>query len=395
MVEMRAEAKLQFGYNMPLQSYSIRLPFSFRHSVLAVGSETNTSFSLLKKNAVFVSRSYNDLKTPSTFEKFKKDITGKEKALSIKPCIIACDLHPEYMSVKYAKEISGGNPVEVQHHHAHTVSCMAENGIRGKVISVAFDGTGYGQDAGMWGGEFLAAGYDSFKRAAHIASTAMPGGDKAVLEPIRMAFSYLHKTYEGNAKLARTAVLKRLGKNKSTILKNMIEKKINSPRTSSAGRLCDAVSSLIGIKDRVSFEGEAAIALEAAAEASDCRSFYDFALDKKGGAISVNFDGMIREIVREIAEQKPFFDIARKFHNTLAEAVKKVCIRLRREYRLNKVVLTGGVFQNNILFCGAKERLTRAGFLVYSHHNIPASDAGLSLGQAVIAASKMEHKRCA
>src|SRR3990167_628851 len=195
---------------MPQQSYSVKLPFSFKHSVLATGSELNTTFSLLKKDTVFISPPYRDLKDPSVFRDFKKDITRREKAIRIKPDTIACDSHPGYISAEYARNIGGRTLVEVEHHHAHVASCMALNGLKAKVIGVAFDGTGYGGDGTMWGGEFLIAGYDSYKRAAHIAYTAMPGGDKAVLEPIRMALSYLYKAYHGGIKKVKTGVLERL-----------------------------------------------------------------------------------------------------------------------------------------------------------------------------------------
>lgn len=371
---------------------TVKLPFSFKHSVLAAGSETNTTFSLLKKDAVFVSGPYKDLKTPSTLDSFKNDIAQKIKSLHIKPDIIACDLHPEYMSVKYAKTFGGRALIETQHHHAHIAGCMAENGLRGKVIGVALDGAGYGPDAAIWGGEVFTAGYASFKRAAHIAYAAMPGGDKAALEPVRMAFSYLYKTYKGNIDKAPADVLGRLGKDKRTIFKEMIDKRINSPLTSSAGRLFDAVSSLAGLKDRISREGEAAAALEAAARISDCAAFYKFRLNKRGGVIIIEFNDMIKGIVSDLVKPKPLSDIARKFHNTLAEAVKRVCAALRRECGLNRVVLTGGVFQNKILLGGLLERLFAAGFSVYSHRDIPANDRGVSLGQAVIAAFKCESK---
>ncbi|MFH0839799.1 MAG: hypothetical protein V1883_02140 [Candidatus Omnitrophota bacterium] len=374
---------------------TVKVPFSFKHSVLAAGSETNTTFSLLKKDTVFVSAPYKDLKAPLTLDSFKKDIARKEASLHINPDIIACDLHPEYMSAKYAKTLGAGALVEVQHHHAHIASCMAESGLKGKVIGVAFDGMGYGPDGTIWGGEFLIGGYHSYRRAAHIAYATMPGGDKAVLEPIRMAFSYLYKTYKGNIAKVRTGVLLRLGKDKREIFKNMIDKKINSPLTSSAGRLFDAVASLIGVRDRISFEGEAAIALETIARGSDCSTFYGFTLKKKSGVISIEFGSMVREIISELTKREPLAAIARKFHNTLAEAVKRVCMALRREYGLNRVVLSGGVFQNNILLSGSLERLALAGFSVYSHRDISTSDRGVSLGQAVIAASKTEKKKCA
>lgn len=378
----------------------LKLPFSFKHSILALGSETNTTFSLLNKDTVFLSRPYQDLKDLSVFEDFKNDILKEEKSLGIKPEIIACDMHPEYTSSKYAREITKGKKeirlVEVQHHHAHAAACMAENNLSGKVIGVAFDGTGYGTDGKIWGGEFLITDYKDFERMGHIAYIPMPGGDRAVLEPIRMLLAYLYKAYGGYINKVPADILERLGREKSLVITNMMDREINSPLTSSAGRLFDAVSSLMGIKDRISYEGEAAIMLEEAAKSSASKDSYNFRL-RENGAINIDFGDTIKEVVSGLAKKEAISDIARKFHNTLAEATAKTCVMIQKKHKIKKVVLTGGVFQNKILLGEASERLEAAGFTVYMHHNVPAGDRGVSLGQAVIAARRApsERKKCA
>lgn len=377
---------------------SIKLPFSFKHTVLALGSETNTTFSLLSNDAVFLSDPYRDLKDPSIFEDFKRGISDKKKALRIKPDTIACDMHPEYISSKYARDIAkdekGVCLAEVQHHHAHIAACMAENGLIGKVIGVAFDGTGYGADGKIWGGEFLIAGYKEFERVAHIAYVPMPGGDRAVREPIRMVLAYLYKAYGGYINKVPAGILERLGREKCAVIGNMMDKEINSPLTSSAGRLFDAVSSLLGIKDCSSYEGEAAIMLEEAAKGSAAEDSYNFKL-KEDGEIQIDFSDTIKEIVSGLSNKEAVSEIAKKFHNTLAEAVVKTCAAIQKRHKIKKAVLTGGVFQNKILLGESKRRLEAAGFTVYTHRSMPSSDISISAGQAVIAASRSEKKRCA
>ena len=270
---------------------------------------------------------------------------------------------------------------------------MAENGLRRKVIGVAFDGTGYGSDGNIWGGEFLIADYRAFKRAAHLEYLPMPGADKAVLEPARMAFSYLYRTYNGRADKMKSDVIKRLGKNKCRLFGEMIDKSFNSPLTSSAGRLFDAVSSLVGIRDVISYEGEAAIELEKLA-AADCDGTYAFRIGKDGGELVIKFQPMIKSILSDLKNKKPVSIISRKFHNTFAQAIKEVCLLLRKRTKLNDVVLSGGVFLNKVLLREAKKRLRKEHFSVHTHSKTSCADRSLSLGQAVIAATIGENKRC-
>lgn len=375
-------------------SYRIKLPSPFKKPVLAMGSELKSSFAILIGKGVFISRTFDDLRAPKIFEDYKQAILNKKKDFELEPGVIACDLHPEYISTNYAKEIFEKAKkrrkkirlLEIQHHHAHIASCMAENGLRGKVIGVAFDGTGYGSDGNIWGGEFLLADYCSFERRAHLAYVPMPGADKAVLEPARMAFSYLYETYKKNISRLKLDVLKRMGRTKSSLFAEMINKRFNSPFTSSAGRLFDAVSSLIGIRDHMTYEGEAAIELERIAS-TDCSDIYEFKVGRIHDGLIVEFWPMIKAIVTELKKKKPLALISRKFHNTLAEAIKEVSSKLRKRTKINDVVLSGGVFQNRILLQETKKRLEKANFSVYAHSKTSCADRSLSLGQAVIAAA--------
>ena len=369
---------------------SIKLPFSFKNPVLATGSELKSSFAILVRDTVSISSAFEDLRTPEVFEDFKKAIVGKKRDLRCDPRIIACDLHPEYMSTKYANELLGkgkGHISLIQHHHAHIAACMAENGLRRKVIGIAFDGTGYGSDGNIWGSEFLVADYHRFIRAGRFEYVSMPGADRAVLEPARMAFSYLYGTYKKNFSKLKLDVLKRIGKNRYSFFTEMIDKNINSPLTSSAGRLFDAVSSLIGVRDYISYEGEAAIELEKIATA-DSKSIYDFEIKRDEGEAVISFWPMIKGIVSDLRYKKSLSLISRKFHNTLAEAIKETSVILRKKTGLNDVVLSGGVFQNRVLLQEALGRLEDAEFSVYTHSKTSCADRSLSLGQAVIAAHK-------
>jgi hydrogenase maturation protein HypF len=406
-----------------ISSY-IKLPFSFKDSVLATGSEFKSSFAVLIKDTIFISRVFDDLGNPHVFESYKRAILNTKRKLGIKPDIIGCDLHPEYVSTKYAKEFFEEfgqskekfySPIdayrrqntdlqhptfvrtyllEIQHHHAHIASCMAENGLDRKVIGVAFDGTGYGTDGKIWGGEFLVANYCNFDRMAHLAYVPMPGADKSVIEPVRMAFSYLHKTYKKRISSLKLNILRRIGREKISLFTEMINKGINSPLTSSAGRLFDAVSSLLGIRDCISYAGEAAIELEKiAATATDCKDTYKFRLVTARNRTIIEFWPVIKAIVSDLKDKRTSNLISRKFHNTLAEAIKEVCLVLRRKTGLNDIVLSGGVFQNKILSKEVERRLKDSHFSIYLHSKTSCADKDLALGQAVIAAHKAHVKK--
>lgn len=379
---------------------TIALPFSCGSNILALGAESNSNFAVLIKNTAYMGGGFNNLREIDNFENYKKAIMERTRELECEPDIIACDLHPEYISTQYAEVLAAKENknarklrlFKIQHHHAHVAGCMAENGLRQKVIGAAFDGTGYGPDGNIWGGEFLTADYGSFKREAHFAYVPMPGGDMAAREPIRMAFSYIYKTYDGDISGRKIGVLKRIGRAKSALLAEMINKDINSPLTSSAGRLFDAVSSMLGIKRNVRYEGEAAVELEKIASAGS-GDIYEFGIKKSGEGLILEFWPMIKQVIADLNKNRAAPLISRKFHNTVAESIKEIAVMIRKKTKLNDIVLSGGVFQNKILLQEAKNRLENCRFSVYTHSKTSCSDRHLALGQAAIAACLAGTKR--
>ncbi|NVN88955.1 MAG: carbamoyltransferase HypF, partial [Desulfuromonadales bacterium] len=276
----------------------------------------------------------------------------------------------------------------VQHHHAHMASCMAENGLDGETIGVIFDGTGYGLDGTVWGGEFLVGDYQNFRRAGHLRTVAMPGGDAAIREPFRMALSYLYDLGEKDFSGLQFPCLTGLSIQERELLFKMLERGINAPRSSSCGRLFDAVSALLDIRSRVSYEGQAAIELEAMAEQVKTDAVYAFSVLESEDGLILDMRPGLRELLIDLDDDKSRPVIARCFHNTIAAATAAMCETIRSANGLNRVVLSGGVFQNKLLAEGTVNRLTERGFQVFTHRLVPPNDGGLALGQAVIAGLK-------
>ncbi len=297
---------------------------------------------------------------------------------------MAYDLHPDYLSTKYALSIPDLPKVGVQHHHAHIVSCMAENGIEGDVMGVALDGTGFGTDGTIWGGEFLKANLRKFDRLAHLKKVPMPGGSMAIKQPWRMAMVYLSEAFGDRLEELKIDLLKRMDSKKWDILKRAIEKKINTPWTSSMGRLFDAISSLLSIRDEVNYEGQAAIELEMIAD-REIKETYPFYLLKEESPFVIDSTEVIRGVVGDLTEGVSNSKISGKFHRTIARMIVETCELMRSSESLNRVVLSGGVFQNILLLSLVTKGLKNSGFEVYAHHLVPTNDGGISLGQAVIA----------
>ncbi len=330
--------------------------------ILALGAQSKGSFCLIKNGKLHVSNSFGDLSEAENFHRFEKEVK------KIKPEIIACDLHPEYASTKLADNLSK-NIKKIQHHEAHVASCIADNNIKGKVIGIAFDGTGFGRDGNIWGGEFFTGTIKGFKRAAHLRYVPMPGGEAAVREPHRMAFSYLNQS-------------DRVGRPTRSdwgMLKQMIDKGINSPLTSSMGRLFDAVASLAGICDKAEYEGQAAIELEKALIPGSKK--YNFRYKDS----IIDWVPVIKGIVKDLKVKKSRGEISLKFHNAVCYMIKDVCVILRKKYKINKVCMSGGVFQNRYLSKNTPPLLEKEGFKVYLHKNLPSHDGNIALGQAVLA----------
>ncbi len=369
----------------------VRLKKSYP-SILACGAEEKNTFCLTQGRYGFISQHIGDLKDLETLEFYENEIRHFKKLFRITPRAVACDLHPGYLSTGYAMRVSGGKALAIQHHHAHIASCLAENGVTGKrVIGVALDGTGYGTDGKVWGGEFLLTTEKGFERAGHLRYVPLPGGDAAVREPWRMAVSYLYQSFGRDFLSLPIKFNKRIKGKKVSVLLTMIEKGINSPDTSSCGRLFDAVSSLIGICAVAAYKAQAAIELEMAAEkgARACRN-YPYRINEKNRVFVVDCVPVIKAIVRDIKKGVLKTTIAAKFHHTLAGIVCRICKELRLKKGTNKVALSGGVFQNRLLLEGVEKRLRMDGFTVYRHSKVPCNDGGISLGQAVIAGEKIK-----
>lgn len=369
-----------------MQTFNLKK--SYKQSVLACGSDLKGSFCLTKGGKAFLSGSFGGLSVIENFTEYEKAIRQCQKVLGVQPDIVAYDLHPEYHSSKFALSLGGiAKNIGIQHHHAHILACMAENGIGGEVIGAAFDGLGFGTDGSIWGGEFLIARPDSFERAAHFKYAAMPGGEMAVKEPWRMAIAYLYEVYGKKLFDLNMGLLQRIGKGKAEKIVQMIEKGINSPLTSSAGRLFDGVSALAGVKDIAVYEGEAAIELEKAA-AENVKESYGFDVSKKDGELIISWDDIIKGVVKDLISKTPASIISSKFHNAMADLIVNTCAVLREETGLKRAALSGGVFQNRYLLKRSVTGLKKRGFEVFTHNKVPPTDAALPLGQAIAALSQ-------
>jgi hydrogenase maturation protein HypF len=367
--------------------YPVHLPFKSKQ-VLACGAELKNTFCLTKDNYAFVCQHIGDLENLETMEHLEATLELYKKLFRIQPEIVAYDMHPEYLSTKYAKSLGAEHKelrlVPVQHHHAHIVSCMVENGVEDKVIGVSFDGTGYGSDGRIWGGEFLIADYKGFERVGHLEYVPLPGGAVAIERPYRMAISYLLTLLGKDALTPDLAFLKEVSSQELALIKKQLEKGINSPLTSSCGRLFDAVSALIGIRGKIDYEAQAAIEMEMAADGSE-RGSYLFAIVEQNGVSIVHLKELFGGIIKDLKSGVSQAIIAAKFHRTMAEMVVQMCQRLAKTSGIKKVALSGGVFQNRLLLRLTAAALEEAGFEVLTHSKVPTNDGGVSLGQAVIA----------
>jgi hydrogenase maturation protein HypF len=369
-----------------MQAKKIKLNFKISKSVLALGTQTKNTVCFLKKNYAVLSAKPRDLNNPKACLEFEKEA---KKFLKSKPSIIAFDLHPDYQSTKFAQRFPAAKFTlkPIQHHHAHIASCMAENNLNNqKVIGVAFDGTGLGSDNKLWGAEFLICDYQGFKRAAHLQEIPLLAGEQAILEPWRVAAAWLYTIYKDNFLKLKIGFIAKVNKKKWNILKNMYELKFNSPYASSIGRLFDAASSLILEKDKANYEAELAIQLERLATKSLFRDeSYRVELRKVHGVYIIDPAKMFKAIVVDLKDKRPKAEIAYKFHFTIAKIIQDVCLKLKKDTGIQRIALSGGVFQNKLLLKLALRLLYKERFKIFIHQNIPANDAGISLGQAVIA----------
>jgi hydrogenase maturation protein HypF len=386
-------------------------------SVLAVGGELKNTICLTKGRHAFFSQHVGDLENVESYSFFHEAIEHLGRILEIRPRVIAYDLHPDYFSTKWAlqqNEMAGIRVAGVQHHHAHIASCMAENHLAGRVIGFALDGTGYGTDGKIWGGEVLVAGYESFERAAHFEYVPLPGGAAAIREPWRMAVSYLAHHF-GREFLKPTfrrydvPFVRGLDRKKTDFLLRMIEQGVNSPLTSSCGRLFDAVAALIGIRREVNYKAQAAIELEMAmgspavgssekVESSEIESrevvptgddrAYPLTLVPDGENWIISTRPLFEALLGDLGQKVPIGMLSRRFHNGLVTGFVELAILLRNKTRLNRVCLSGGTFHNVYLAQRLEARLSEAGFEVFTQKEVRSGDGGLSLGQALVAAAR-------
>lgn len=364
----------------------IELSFELKKPILACGADMKGAFALARGREAFLFEGFGDLADPDNLERYEKAVKNAEKRLGIKPKIAACDLHPLYFSARFA-EGSGLKLYRVQHHEAHIAGALLDNSIKGNVIGVAFDGTGFGPDENIWGGEFFVGNARGFKRAGHLKYIPMPGSEAAVKEPWRMAVSYLYDAFGGKFGCLKIELMKKAGKKNMAILKQMIDKNINSPLTSSMGRLFDGAGSLILAKKDAAFEAELPIELESMAS-GDCRDMYDYDIDIEKGIFIIRPGRIFKGIVKDLLKNTAKAHMSAKFHNTVADMVLKVSHKLRIRFKTDKIVLSGGVFQNRFLLRRAREILIKNSFDIVNTAGIPVNDYGISIGQIAIAGAR-------
>jgi len=357
--------------------------------VLAVGGELKNTICLTKGRHAFLSQHIGDLENLESYRFFEEAVHHLKSILLIEPKLLAYDAHPDYFSTRWALAQSGVERVDVQHHHAHVASCMAENHLEGKVIGFALDGTGYGTDGHVWGGEVLVAAYRDFERAAHFSYVPMPGGAAAIHEPWRMAVSYLSRHFGESLWDLRIPFVERLDRTRAEVLLRMTKRGVNSPLTSSCGRLFDAVAALVGIRERVTYEAQAAIELEMAIGNSRDDTGYPLALVPDGEGWLIDTRPMFEALVDDLRRGLSAGVISQSFHNGLVEGFARLAALLRERTELIRVCLSGGTFQNVYLLEHLRARLEAERFEVFTHSEVPAGDGGLSLGQALVAAHRM------
>jgi hydrogenase maturation protein HypF len=392
--------------------FPVRLPFEAGH-VLGCGAEEKNTFCLTRDNYAFLSQHVGDMENMETLEHFENTLSLYKRLFHIEPEVVAHDLHPDYLSTRYARELgrAGMKLVPVQHHHAHIASCMADNGLECPVIGVAFDGTGMGDDGNIWGGEFLVADYRGFRRAGHLQYLPLPGGAAAIKRPYRTAIGYVLTLLGESALRDVMASLDKVQAQGSQpvwlgqgvggeveVIKRQIERRLNTPLSSSMGRLFDAVSALLGIRGEIDYEAQAAVELEMAAHSSAIASrvsdeavfgnneTYPYRIAADGGMKVVRLSELVSAVIEDLGGGIAVGVISARFHNTVALMTAEMCGLIADEAGIRRVALSGGVFQNRLLWRKTVSLLKGRGLQVFSHRQVPCNDGGISLGQAVIAA---------
>ncbi|KAB0666103.1 carbamoyltransferase HypF [Oryzomonas japonica] len=361
---------------------AVRLPFTVP-PLLAVGAELKGAVCLAQGDQAFLSQHIGDLQNSSTADSFRHTIRHLSGILEIAPQLVACDLHPDYISSLHATE-SGLPLTRVQHHHAHMAACMAENGLEGEVVGIIFDGTGFGTDGTIWGGEFLVGGYEGFQRAGNFLPVPLAGGDTAVREPWRMALAWLYRSQGKGAFELDHPVARHLDDTQKGIFAAMLERGLNAPLTSSCGRLFDAAAALLNVRQTVSYDGQAAIELEALAEAAEVSGTYSFGITGNE-RLAIDFTPLFQDLLADTAAGTGAAAMAYRFHATVAQAAVETAVRIAGKTGLDRIVLSGGVFQNRLLSEMVYTELLDQGLQIFTHRLVPPNDGGIALGQAAIA----------
>jgi len=370
--------------------FPVKLPFRTRPT-LATGAELKNSFCLARDEYAFLSQHIGDMENLETLEHFEASIELYKHLFKVEPEVIAHDLHPDYLATRYAtRNTHHASRIGIQHHHAHLASCLADNAWEpdaGPVIGVSLDGTGYGLDGRIWGGEWLVGDYGSFRRAGHLEYLPLPGGDAATRNPYRIAVAYLYTLLGVWPDPAEFDFLADVPPAELDVLRQQLDKRVNVPLTSSAGRLFDAVSALLNVCTRATYQAQAAIELEMIAngQMGKWANMYPFDVENVDGVEIVRLRRTLAAIVENLRAGTPPAVIGARFHATMAEMALAVCTRIRAAGGPDVAALSGGCFQNRLLFAETVARLRAAGFRVLVHRQVPCNDGGLSLGQAVIA----------
>ncbi|MGD8866138.1 MAG: carbamoyltransferase HypF [Gemmatimonadales bacterium] len=372
----------------------IDLPFTASREILACGAQQKSTFCLVKESKAFISQHIGDLENLETLEHYESALETFRRLFRVEPRLIAHDMHPDYMSSHLAHDFPAPSAfrVVVQHHHAHIVSAMVEHGLREPVIGVAYDGTGYGLDGAIWGGEILAATWAKFERVGHLRYAPMIGGEAAIRKPYRMAVGYIWSLCSGSDVEFQT-YLSKVPIGERIMLRRQFEGKLNTPLTSSCGRLFDAAAALLGIRSEALYEGQPAVELEAIADEDVTDVYYPFDVIRQGNAWVVDPAAVLRALWCDYRAGRPVPVVAAAFHNTVAQFTLAVCERVRDSQKLNRVVLSGGCFQNALLTRRLSDRLRERDFEVFTQRQVPPNDGGISLGQAAVAYAMMEDGR--
>jgi len=359
--------------------------------LLATGSQTKNTFTLASGHHAFVSQHIGDLDSVETLDHYEATINLYTRLFRIQPELVAHDLHPDYLSTQYAQQMAseGLRTVAVQHHHAHIAACMAENGHEGPVIGVAYDGAGLGTDGHIWGGEFLICDFTTAQRAGQLEYLPLAGGDAATLRPYRTAAGYITSLFGKSALDASRTLNSHIAPEEQAAIVSQVERHLNAPPTSSMGRLFDAVAAMAGVRFLTTYEGQAAIELEAAAHRNNATindARYTLRIEETPGGQVVRVKELLSAILQDVHDERPSAEIASAFHEAVAQMTTTVCRELALSSGIHTVALSGGVFQNRLLLSRVRGLLHTAGLRVLVHTALPSNDACVSLGQAVVAA---------